>query len=257
MIRTTLGIAIITAAITLAGARWAYGQTVIIDPVPMPPVPDPARIVPPPPPPRPIPPRPIPRPRPRPPRPQRDMQLQVKKHHVEVSIVDGVAVTNLDQVFFNPHHFTVEGTYIFPLPDDVGLSKFTMFVNGREIEGKLLEVDEARRIYESIVARMRDPALLEYLGTKMFRARIFPINPKSDVRVRLSYTQMLEADAGLVHYRYPLNTEKHLASPVGTVTASGSMPGPASAADRRMTLRKGRSSSPDPSARSPRTIGTS
>jgi len=146
------------------------------------------------------------------------MPLEVRKHLVDVSIIDGVAVTGVEQVFFNPHDRTVEGTYIFPLEDDVSLGKFSMFVNGREIEGKLLTVEEARRTYESIVSRMRDPALLEYLGTRMFRARIFPINPKSEVRVRLSYTQTLCADAGLVRYRYPLNTEKHLASPIENVS---------------------------------------
>ncbi|UCC29437.1 MAG: VWA domain-containing protein, partial [Phycisphaerales bacterium] len=161
------------------------------------------------------PPRP-PRPRPRP--PQRNMPLEVKKHAVDTSIVDGVAVTRLDQVFFNPYDRTVEGTYIFPLADDVALSKFSMYVNGQEIEGKLLGVEEARRQYESIVAKMRDPALLEYLGTRMFRARIFPINPKTEVRVKLSYTQMLISHDGLVRYRYPLGTEKHLAAPVETVS---------------------------------------
>ena len=180
----------------------ANGQTIIIDhhPHPHPPI-----VHPPPRPPR----------SPRPPRPpQRNMPLTVRKHAVEVSIVDGVSVTDIDQVFFNPHDRSVEGTYIFPLADDIALSKFTMFVNGQEVEGKLLSVEDARREYESIVARMRDPALLEYLGTRMFRARIFPINPKSEVRVRLSYTQMLAADNGLVRYRYPLGTEKHLAAPI-------------------------------------------
>ncbi len=198
--------ACITSLMALVfGVGVTSGQTVLIEPNPLHH-------------PHPVPPRPIMPPRPRPipiPRPPlRNVQLVVKKHAVEVSITDGVAVTNIDQVFFNPLDRTVEGTYIFPLEDGVALGKFSMFVNGHQVEGKLLGVDEARRIYESIVARMRDPALLEYLGTRMFRARIFPINPKSEVRIKLSYTQILRADDGLVRYRYPLNTEKHLASPI-------------------------------------------
>lgn len=188
--------------VAVVGAGVANAQTIIINPPPNPP-------------PRPFPiPRPVPPPRPLP----RDIALTVKKHAVDVSITDGVAVTAIDQVFFNPHDGTVEGTYIFPLEDDVALGKFSMFVNGQEVEGKVLSVEEARRTYESIVATMRDPALLEYLGTRMFKARIFPISPKSEVRVRLSYTQMLRAEDGLVRYRYPLNTEKHIASPVETVS---------------------------------------
>ncbi len=187
----------------------AIGQTIIVNPRPIRPVP-PIH----PPIPRPIPP---PRPRPRPPL-QRDVPLQVKRHTVEVLIVDAVAVTKIDQVFVNTHDRIVEGTYVFPLDDDVALSDFSMYVNGERIDGKLLSVEEARRQYESIVARMRDPALLEYIGRRMFRARIFPINPHAEVRVKLSYSQVLQGDNGLVRYRYPLGTDKSLTTPIETVS---------------------------------------
>ncbi len=202
MIRRMRGSWLVLGMVLALAGGPAVGQTIIIEPGPV------------------LPPRRHPRPRPRPrPRPiARDVLLAVKKHTVEVSIVDGVAVTSIDQVFFNGHDRVVEGTYIFPLEDGVGLSAFSMYVGGERVEGKLLPVEEARRQYESIVARMRDPALLEYLGTRMFRARIFPIQPKSEVRVRLSYTQMLEASDGLVRYRYPLGTDRSLPAPIETVS---------------------------------------
>lgn len=199
-----LGIGLAIAFVVLGDST--AGQTIIPDPRPIPPMPRPH--------PRPRPPRPWPPPPP----PQRDVGLQVKKHTITVSIVDGVSVTDIDQVFFNPYPYPVEGTYIFPLADDVALSKFSMFINGQEVEGKLLSVEEARRTYESIVARMRDPALLEYLGTRMFKARIFPINPKSEARVRLSYTQMLDADDGLVPYRYPFAMGRHSGKPIESLS---------------------------------------
>ncbi|MFQ5413944.1 MAG: VIT domain-containing protein [Phycisphaerae bacterium] len=146
------------------------------------------------------------------------MQLPLRRHAVDAKIVDAVAVTSIEQVFFNPYNAPVEGTYIFPLPDDVALSGFSMYIDGREIEGKLLGVEEARRVYESIVARMRDPALLEYIGSRMFRARIFPIQPKAEARVRLSYTQLLTTDDGLVRYRYPLKTDRGSAPPIELVS---------------------------------------
>ncbi|UCF34283.1 MAG: hypothetical protein JSV78_03065, partial [Phycisphaerales bacterium] len=204
---------------TVLLAATASAQTVIIERDPnveleriLPPPP-------PPPPPRPHPPFPPPRPWPRPIPPRRHVPLDVKQHMVETSITDGVAVTAIDQIFVNPYNHPVEGTYIFPLEDDVGVSKFSMFINGKETEGKLLSAEEARRVYESIVAKMRDPALLEYVGKKMFQARIFPIQPKGEARIKLSYTQMLGMQEGLVRYRYPLDTEKYLASPVGMVSA--------------------------------------
>ncbi|MFQ5490904.1 MAG: VIT domain-containing protein [Phycisphaerae bacterium] len=146
---------------------------------------------------------------PRPPRPAvRNVPLAVRNHQVSCRITDGVASTSIDQVFYNPNPRQVEGTYIFPLADDIALSGFSMFVNGVEIKGEVLDRAEARRVYESIVAKMRDPALLEYAGTRMYRARIFPIPASGEVRVKLNYSQILKTDGGLVRYRYPLSTEK-------------------------------------------------
>jgi Ca-activated chloride channel family protein len=205
LLRTLLGWTLIA---TLAPV--AHGQTVIVDPVPMPPNP--------PMPPGPPIPEPHPRPRPVWPRPVRATPLIVSNYAIDVSIVDGVATTNIDQVFHNPLPYVIEGTYIFPLDDDVAIGKFSMFINGQEVEGKVLSTEEARRVYESIVAKMRDPALLEYVGRRMFQARIAPINPNSDTRVRLSYTQMLTGAEGIFRYRYPLDTERHLSSPVGNLS---------------------------------------
>lgn len=140
--------------------------------------------------------------------PWRDIPLAIKYHRVDVTITDQVAVTKVDQVFVNEASFAVEGTYIFPLPEDAAVSSFDMWVDGRKLEGRLLDRDQARAIYEEIVRRQRDPALLEYIGRGAFQARIFPIPAGGERRVELSYTQVLPKTDGLVHYRYPLNTEK-------------------------------------------------
>ncbi len=187
--------ALAAAAVMSAPAPPAAGQTIIIDrPPPMPPVP------------------------PRRPWPMRDAALGIRKIDVNVAITDGAATTTIDQTFHNRFDRTVEGTFIYPLDDDVSVSRYTMEINGQEVEGKLLSVEEARRTYEEIVARMRDPSILEYVGRKSFQARIFPIGANSDVRVRLTYSQMLKSDAGLVSYRYPLDVDKYIADPVEQVS---------------------------------------
>ena len=105
----------------------------------------------------------------------REIPLTVKYHRVEVIIKDQVATTHVDQVFVNEATFPVEGTYLFPLPEDAAISSFDMWVDGQKLEGKLLGREEARAIYEDIVRKQRDPALLEYVGRGAFQARIFPI----------------------------------------------------------------------------------
>ena len=147
-------------------------------------------------------------------------QLVIRYHHVTVTIKDQLAITHVDQVFYNPNDWTIEGTYIFPIPDDAAVSGFTLWVDGKPIEGRVLDASEARQTYEQIVSSMRDPALLEYIGRGAVQARIFPIEPQDERRVELEYSQALAADGGLVQYIYPLNTEKFSVSPIESVSIS-------------------------------------
>jgi Ca-activated chloride channel family protein len=146
--------------------------------------------------------------------------LEIKYHRVNVSIRDQVAVTKVDQLFYNPNPFPVEGVYVFPFPEEAAISAFSMYVDGKKLEGKLLKKDEARRIYEEIVGKSKDPALLEYVGRNAFQASIFPIPPKGERRVQVEYTELLRYEGGIVKYIYPLDTERFSARPIEEVAIS-------------------------------------
>ncbi len=149
--------------------------------------------------------------------------LSVKFHRVTVTIEDQVATTEVDQSFYNPNNVDLEGMYLFPLPTDAAISKFSMYMDGKEVEGELLDRDKARGIYEGIVRRMKDPALLEYVDRGAFKARVFPIPARGEKRVRLSYQQVVPAEGGLAEYRYPLNTEKFSLRPLEDVTVTATI----------------------------------
>ncbi len=144
--------------------------------------------------------------------------LEVRNHNVTCDIRDTVGVTRIDQVFHNPNPQQMEGTYLFPLPETASVQKFSMWMSGKEVGGEILDADKARRIYEDIVRRMRDPALLEYVGGRVYKARVFPIPARGDVRIKLEYSETLAVNDGLAVYRYPLNTEKFSAKPIEDVT---------------------------------------
>jgi Ca-activated chloride channel homolog len=163
------------------------------------------------------PPRPRPRPLPIPPQPT-PFPMEVKYHHVNIDIEGQVAATSVDQVFVNPTHHRLEGYYLFPIPANAVIKKFSMYVNGKELQAELLDARKARRIYEDIVRRQRDPALLEYVGRRLLKARIFPIEPRSEKRVKISYRQLLPKENHTIEYLYPLNTEKFSAKPLKDVT---------------------------------------
>jgi len=153
----------------------------------------------------------------RPPHVETVPDLAVKYHRVRVTIEDQVAETDIDQVFLNDSAYDLEGTYIFPLPEEGAISDFAMFVDGERLMGKMLDKDEARRIYEGIVRRRRDPALLEYIGRNAFQASIYPISAWGEKRVQLRYSEVLRGERGLIHYVYPLNTERFSSLPLEEV----------------------------------------
>jgi Ca-activated chloride channel homolog len=144
--------------------------------------------------------------------------LEVASHHVDVKIDGQVAVTSIDQEFYNPNDQRLEGIYMFPVPKGAHIDKFSMEIGGKMVDAELLRADKARQIYEDIVRRMRDPALLEYAGRDLFKARIFPIEPRSRKPIKISYTELLRSDAGTVTYSYALSTEKFSARPIKSLS---------------------------------------
>jgi Ca-activated chloride channel family protein len=146
------------------------------------------------------------------------MQLAIRYHHVTVKIDNQVAVTHVDQMFYNPNEWPVEGVYIFPLPVDAAVSQFILWIDGEAVEGKVLDAQKARQVYEEIVRSSKDPALLEYIGRGAVQASVFPIPPHGERRIELEYTQVLTADHGLVKYVFPLNTEKFSVKPLENVS---------------------------------------
>jgi len=125
-----------------------------------------------------------------------------------------VAQVEVAQTFRNTGSRTLEASFVFPLPYDGAIDRMTLMVDGREIPARLLKADEARREYESIVRRNRDPALLEWVGTGMFKTSVFPIPPGQSRTVSLRYTQLCRQQDGMVDFLFPLSTAKYTSKPL-------------------------------------------
>src|SRR5919206_1107986 len=165
----------------------------------------------------PVPPRPVTLPR----------SLPVKSIKIDTKISAQVATTHVEQVFRNDTDAVMEGTYFFPIPESASVAEFAIWDGDRRLVGEVRSREEARRIYDEIVRRQRDPGLLEYAGRDLFQASIFPIPPHSDKKLELTYTQVLRAESGTVSYRYPLGTGHNLTTigeVVGSVEIEGKEP---------------------------------
>jgi Ca-activated chloride channel family protein len=144
--------------------------------------------------------------------------LPVKSIKIDTKITAQVATTHVEQVFSNDTDAVLEGTYFFPIPESASVAEFAIWDGDRRLVGEVRSRAEARRIYDEIVRRRRDPGLLEYAGRDLFQASIFPISPHSDKKLELTYTQVLKAEGGTVAYRYPLGTGRNAVPSIGTVS---------------------------------------
>lgn len=156
-------------------------------------------------PPRPVPPPTLPR------------ALPISSIKIDTKITSQVATTHVEQVFRNDTDATLEGTYFFPIPETASIAEFAIWDGDKRLVGEVRSREEARRIYDDIVRRQRDPGLLEYAGKDLFQASIFPILPHSDKKLEITYTQVVKAESGTVAYRYPLGTGRQM-NQIGTVS---------------------------------------
>lgn len=174
--------------------------------------------------PRPLPmprpgPRPMPLPGPTPALPPDAAPVTMSGYRVEGVVTDQVAELTYRITFHNPTDRRLEGVLMVPIPADTALSGFAMTVGGKTTKGELLESAQAASIYEGIVRQARDPGLLELVGERMFRARVFPIEPRGDVVAELKLTQTLPQSGGLVSLRVPMRSARFSSAEGGRASA--------------------------------------
>ncbi len=145
---------------------------------------------------------------------------RVRSVEVHADIQDQAAKVTISQLFQNPSPVPMEAQLIFPIPTGAAVSGLTLMVGGKEMPGRLIGKDEARRIYEDIVRRRRDPALLEYMGQDLFQTSVFPVPPNGESTVQIRYSQLLKKDSGLIDFLLPLGTAKHSVRPVENLSVA-------------------------------------
>src|SRR5438034_4100212 len=132
--------------------------------------------------------------------------LEIEEHTVRVTVNSGIAVTEVTQVFRNTENRQVEALYSFPVPKGATVANFSMWINGKEMVGEVVEKKQARQIYDSYKQQRKDPGLLEQTDYKTFEMRVFPIAPNARQKVQITYYQELDVDNDWVASVYPLAT---------------------------------------------------
>ena len=119
------------------------------------------------------------------------------------AVVDGrVARFEVEERFRNTGPVIAEGTYLYPLPGEAVFTEFSLFQGGKELKGEMMTADQARTIYEGIVRKLRDPALLTLVGHGLIRAQVFPVQPGETRTVTLRFTELLGREGDALRLKY-------------------------------------------------------
>jgi Ca-activated chloride channel family protein len=145
--------------------------------------------------------------------------LVVRHHTVDVAIDDNHAVTRVEQVFYNPYPFPVEGRYLFPIPPEAMLSRFQASVEGQPQQVIRQDPDETKSDLYDVLAQQRDPSLLQYAGWESL-AFDLSLEPGSSRQMSLEYEEVLAPEGGLYRYRYVLSTERYSSQALEQVSLS-------------------------------------
>lgn len=130
--------------------------------------------------------------------------LECQSQRVSIQVAQQVAHVRVEQVFVNRGPRDLEAVYAFPLQESASISSFSYWVHGKEIRAAIQEKQQARQMYEQVVAERRDPALLEHVGRNLFKINLFPVSPQEPMRVVVEYSQLCQYENGTVTFRYPL-----------------------------------------------------
>ena len=132
----------------------------------------------------------------------------VKSIFIDANIKNQIAEVSVTQTIQNKSDRDMEVELYFPLPTNGVIQNLVMMVDGQEITAQLLEAKEARAIYNGIVQKKKDPALMEFAGYGLFKTSVFPMAIGSERNISIRYTQVCEKHQDLIRFIYPLSTQK-------------------------------------------------
>jgi Ca-activated chloride channel family protein len=139
--------------------------------------------------------------------------VEISGVSIDVLIVGQTATTTMDIHLRNPSSRRLEAELVVPVPDKAVVRGFAFEGPAAEPVARVLFKDEARATYDGLVAKIRDPALLEFLGYDLVRSSVFPVEARGTQKVRLIYEHLLPLDGSRVDYVLPRSESLDYAVP--------------------------------------------
>jgi len=145
--------------------------------------------------------------------PDRRRAIEITDVSVLIDIIESTATTTIEIRLQNTSNRRQEAELIVPVPDGAVVRGFAYDGPGGMITAEVLAKEEARRIYQQLVSKIRDPALVEFVGYNLIRSSVFPVEAHGKQKIRLTYEHLLEVDGSRVDYILPRTESLQYAVP--------------------------------------------
>jgi Ca-activated chloride channel family protein len=139
--------------------------------------------------------------------------IEITQVDVLIDILESTATTTIEIGLRNTTNRRQEAELVVPVPDRAVVRGFAYDGPSGEITAKVLPKDEAKKIYQQLVAKIRDPALVEFIGYNLIRSSVFPVEARSNQKVRLTIETLLDVDGNRIDYILPRTESLEYAVP--------------------------------------------
>lgn len=134
----------------------------------------------------------------------KEKSLELQKLDIDVSISGFISETRMTMTFYNPHDRELVGDLHFPLPEGAFVSGYALDINGKMIDGVVVEKTKGRAVFDDIVRRGIDPGLVEWVKGNNFKTSVYPIFAKKSRTVMVRFVSELKNEDGKHYYYLPL-----------------------------------------------------
>ncbi|MEI7576469.1 MAG: VIT domain-containing protein [Armatimonadota bacterium] len=147
----------------------------------------------------------------------RGERLQQKRLELTADVTGHFAKVKATHIFKSGENWRTELDIIYTLPDGAIPTDFAYYYHGERVPAFITEKERAKEIYKNITTRMQDPALIEFIGKKTFRVRIFPVEYGQDLRMEVCWIQIAKTVKGVPTFEFPIKMRKQ--DPLSEVSA--------------------------------------
>jgi Ca-activated chloride channel family protein len=130
-------------------------------------------------------------------------RLPLKDTTVDVAISGVIADVRVVQTYKNEGTRPITASYVFPASTRAAVYGMRMRIRDEIIYAKIKEREQARQEFEQAKKEGKSASLLEQDRPNVFSMSVANIMPGDDVRIELSYTELLVPTDGEYEFVYP------------------------------------------------------